>query len=70
MTRSWPGSCALDELRLRVRIDEAIGSVTIDVAGMPGTDDADQTLATRHALDLALPLVGAVGRIERLGREP
>ena len=47
-----------------------IGAVVIDVAGISGTDNADLTLAPRHAFSLALALVGAVGRLERLLREP
>ena len=59
-----------DELHLRVGADPGIGSVTIVLEGIPGTANADLTLAPRHALSLALALVGAVGRLQRLGREP
>jgi hypothetical protein len=59
-----------DELRLRVRADLGIGAVTIAIEGVPGTANADLTLAPRHALALALDLIGALDRLQGLGHEP
>jgi hypothetical protein len=59
---------ALQQVRLKVRVDMDLQSVEIDVIGL--IEDLHVMLGARPALDLALRLLGAVGRIERLGREP
>jgi hypothetical protein len=55
-------------VRLKVRADMDLQSVEIDVIGL--IEDLHVMLGARPALDLAMRLIGAVGRIERLGREP
>jgi hypothetical protein len=54
---------AVHELRLRVRVDEPLGCVSIDIGGLDGTQSA--LLAPCHALDLAHQLIESVMHLRR-----